>query len=123
MQLTKLGKRKKDQLNLIVDVDYGEDDALAAGIFFDKWDDSEPAKIITVKIDGVAPYEPGAFYKRELPCVLKIFEATKEPIECIIVDSYVWLGPEKPGMGYKLFEALNYKIPVIGVAKKHFHES
>ena len=113
-------------MKLIIDVNYGADEALAAGIIFNNWNDAEPSCVITAVITKIEPYEPGMFYKRELPCVQKILNLVSEinpPINLkyIIVDGYVWLGINKPGMGYKLYELLKEQIPIIGVAKKHFY--
>ena len=45
----------------------------------------------------------------------------KDRVETIIVDGYVWLGPEnRPGLGAHLYEALGKQVPVIGVAKSMF---
>jgi len=43
-------------------------------------------------------------------------------ISTIIVDSYVFLDDQnKLGLGGYLYQELNNKIPIIGVAKKSFH--
>jgi deoxyinosine 3'endonuclease (endonuclease V) len=39
-------------------------------------------------------------------------------LTALVVDGYVWLGPEQAGMGHHLFEAT--RVPVIGVAKNAF---
>lgn len=103
-----------------LDVDYRGDDAQVAAIVFEKWasDTVTESKVLTVK--NVHPYVPGEFYKRELPCLLAVLAELKSPIDLIVVDSYVWLAKDKPGMGHHLYEALDKKIPVIGVAKTHF---
>ena len=63
------------------------------------------------------PTEPGHFYRRELPHLLRVLAGVQEPLEAIIVDGYVWLGADKPGLGAHLYEALCRAVPVIGVAK------
>ncbi|GGM85727.1 endonuclease V [Dactylosporangium sucinum] len=69
-------------------------------------------------LDEVAPYEPGAFYKRELPALRAVLEGTA-PLELIVVDGYVDLDPDgRPGLGAHVHDALG--IPVIGVAKTAF---
>jgi deoxyribonuclease V len=68
----------------------------------------------------VAPYEPGAFYKRELPCILALLERLKAQPDIIIVDGYADLGVEHPGLGRHLFDALGGRVSVIGVAKTAF---
>ncbi|HTJ32378.1 MAG TPA: endonuclease V [Dactylosporangium sp.] len=70
-------------------------------------------------LDEVAPYEPGSFYKRELPAIRAVLAATA-PVELLIVDGYVDLDPGgRPGLGAHVHEALG--LPVIGVAKTSFH--
>ncbi|WP_299948707.1 hypothetical protein [uncultured Microbulbifer sp.] len=44
--------------------------------------------------------------------------------DIIVIDGYVVLGQElKPGLGMRLYEALDKKIPIIGVAKTAFKDS
>lgn len=107
------------------DVDYKDEEKKAqiAGIILQKSTDETPLKAYTLQIEAVAPYEPGAFYKRELPCILQLLNQMTEPIDLIIVDSYVWLEGSKKGLGAYLFEALAEGIPVIGVAKSKFRNA
>ncbi len=53
-----------------VDVDYRDLGAVAACVCFEHWDDSRPVLESAIEIHGVEPYEPGRFYRRELPCIL-----------------------------------------------------
>src|SRR4051794_29500186 len=70
-------------------------------------------------LDEVAPYEPGSFYKRELPAIRAVL-AGVAPVSLLIVDGYVDLDPQgRPGLGAHVHAALG--IPVIGVAKTSFH--
>lgn len=107
---------------LAVDVHYKTDYAKAVSVEFEKWDAEQPHKINAITITEVKEYVPGAFFKRELPCVLEVLKcSSKEGLECIVIDGYVILNDEgKLGMGGHLFEKLEGKIPVIGVAKKSF---
>ena len=104
-----------------VDVHYKTDYAKAVAVLF-KADDLTPQQVITERIDEVAAYIPGQFYKRELPCLLKVIEKLDpELIEIIIVDGHVYTDNQKQfGLGGKLWEALKEKTPVIGVAKTPF---
>jgi deoxyribonuclease V len=107
-----------------VDVNYKEDKALVAGILFKDWEDCEPTSQLTVQIDQIAEYEPGQFYKRELPCILALFEQLESLPEYIVIDGYVYLGEErKAGLGKYLYDALEGKIAVIGVAKTRFKDT
>jgi deoxyribonuclease V len=67
-------------------------------------------------------YEPGAFYKRELPLLLSIISDLDKPIEVIVIDGYVWLDANGlPGLGGHLFASLERRIPVVGIAKTRYH--
>ena len=101
------------------DVDYDGDRGHGACVGFSRWSDSEPTMTHTKVFDGIAPYEAGAFYKREMPCIVGLIEAIDRKISCIVVDSYVMLG-EKKGLGMHLYEHYGSRIPVIGVAKTAF---
>lgn len=107
---------------LAIDIQYSENSALAAGVLFEKWDDPHSARDVIKEINEVAPYVPGEFYKRELPCIKSLLQEISEEITYIVVDGYVYLGEEKkPGLGMYLYESLNREVPVIGVAKNFFH--
>lgn len=107
---------------LAMDVDYREDgSAAAAGLLFETWTAERGARLVTRRIGAVAPYRPGHFFERELPCLLALLDELAAPPDTIVVDGYVWLGPERrPGLGAHLHAALRAGIPVIGVAKTRF---
>ncbi len=109
---------------LAFDTYYFEDKAKTICLAFNKWTDSDPIKIYEEIITGVAKYEPGSFYKRELPCILSLLEKISlDKIDLIIVDSYVILDDKgKLGLGGHLFNELNNQIPIIGVAKSGYKE-
>lgn len=71
-----------------------------------------------VVIEAVAPYESGALFKRELPCIEAAL-ALAPPLALLIVDGYATLDPNGlPGLGAHAAAAFN--LPVIGVAKTRF---
>jgi deoxyribonuclease V len=105
-----------------LDVDYRETGAVAACVLARDWVDPTPEREIVERIEHVEPYVPGQFFKRELPCLLAVLKASP-PVDVIVVDGYVWLGADHPGLGAHLFEAFEEKIPVIGVAKTRFHSA
>ncbi|MDC8006030.1 endonuclease V [Aureisphaera galaxeae] len=110
---------------LAIDVYYREDGtAKTVGVLFN-WDDTEPLEIYEETFLQVAAYIPGQFYKRELPCILKLLDRVDlDSLEGILVDGHVFVdNDEKLGLGGHLWESLNKKIPVIGVAKKSFHNT
>ncbi len=105
-----------------LDAHYEGDAALAAAILFDGWSASASQLEKVVRIDGVAAYESGNFYKRELPCLLTVLQAVPA-VSTIVIDGYVWLDDGKPGLGAHLYEALGQRIPVVGVAKTGYKGS
>src|SRR6478752_8657468 len=96
---------------LIVDVDYwDEGGAYVCGVIIPHWGSNECAVVGKV-IDQVADYEPGAFYKRELPCIMALLEDVTVPLTHIMVDGYVTLGSElAPGLGHHLYQAINRAV-------------
>ena len=106
---------------LAIDVHYRQSTALAAGVLFEHWSDSEPNQEYTCEIQNVAPYASGNFYKRELPCILALLNKHNLLVDCIVIDGYVYLGDEsQPGLGKYLFDALGGLVTVVGVAKSPF---
>lgn len=104
-----------------LDVCYRGASALAACVLFEEWTSDASQAEFQELIEKVQPYEPGSLYLRELPCLLKVLSHLKVRIEAVIIDGYVWLGPENiPGLGARLYEALDRKTAVIGVAKSPF---
>ncbi len=106
-----------------LDVDYRDDHAAVACLLFEHWTDETESQQLIKRIDEVAPYISGEFYKRELPCLLAVLEPIQDSLQCIVIDGYVYLSDTRKGLGRYLFEALGEKIPVIGVAKTRFHEA
>ena len=106
------------------DTFYGEGYAKTAVVGIEKWDSSEPDFELSDTIQEVNEYESGAFYKRELPCLLSIIDKLP-PInpdkDILVIDGYVVLSDDKKlGLGGYLFNELKDKTPVIGVAKNNF---
>ncbi len=72
----------------------------------------------TVFTEHVAPYQPGEFYRRELP-PLRAILADAGHLDLLIIDGYVTLDPDgRPGLG--AYAHAEFGIPVIGVAKTSF---
>lgn len=72
----------------------------------------------TVLVQSVAPYEPGAFYRRELPCLRAVLDGVSG-MELLVIDGYVDLDPDgRPGLGAHAHA--EFGVPVIGVAKTAF---
>lgn len=106
---------------VITDVDYLEPGARAAAIVAAAWTAPSSVEERVVRIDAVAEYRPGAFFERELPCLLAVLGAVAATFRCILIDGFVELDAEgTAGLGAHLFEALHRAVPVIGVAKTPF---
>jgi deoxyribonuclease V len=96
---------------------------VAAGLWFADWPDSASMVERVLPVERVEPYQPGQFFRRELPCLLAVL-ATGPTAEVIVVDGYVWLEDEShPGLGAHLHRALDQKAAVIGVAKTSYRGS
>jgi len=100
-----------------VDVDYRDTAAVAAGLWFRGWDAATAESQEVVSFAKAAEYEPGQFYRRELPCLLGVLKR-HPPADVVIVDGYVWLGNGVPGLGAHLHAAIGGVV--VGVAKTRF---
>lgn len=109
---------------LAIDVYYRKNEARVVGVFFNLID-KEPNEVEIVNVKDVTEYIPGEFYKRELPCLIKLIEKIDlSNIEAIIIDGHIYVDNyETFGLGGKLYEYLNKKFPIIGVAKNSFHSN
>jgi deoxyribonuclease V len=103
-----------------LDVAYENTSACAAGIIFREWADATPLHEKVISVQKVQPYQPGQFFRRELPCLLATLQALP-PVEVVVVDGYVWLGGgSQPGLGGYLYQSLGGTVVVVGVAKTKF---
>lgn len=105
-----------------LDVDYQGDEASVAAVVFQDWQDGAAAFEKVIRVGDVKPYQPGEFFRRELPCLLAVLEGIPD-LHLVIIDGYVWLDEGRPGLGAHLHEALQHRLPVIGVAKTSYKGS
>ncbi len=108
---------------LAVDVYYERNRAKVVAVQFENWTASSPEQVSSLFLDDdVAKYEPGAFYKRELPCILALLKTIDlSEVATIIVDGHVYLDNERNvGLGGRLYQALDATTAVVGVAKAAF---
>jgi len=104
-----------------VDVDYKGAGARAACVLTESWEAESPTSTYVSDIKTVKPYEPGNFYRRELPCIVSVLQMLPLLPEIVVVDGYVWLSSvDRPGLGARLYEALGRGTPVVGIAKTAF---
>lgn len=104
------------------DTYYYDDFAKTICIAFKNWDSENEEAIYSENTAITSEYESGAFYKRELPCILSLLKKIDlKESDIIIVDGYVTLNNDgKIGLGGYLYNALDNKIPVVGIAKNGF---
>lgn len=112
-----------------VDVGYVDElgPAIAACVVIVDWADVSSEEERVEIIGRVQPYVPGEFFRRELPCLLKVLRGVEHTLHAIVVDGYVWLddggAAPVPGIGAHLHEALDRRVPVIGVAKSPYKDA
>ncbi|MGR8941706.1 MAG: endonuclease V [Gammaproteobacteria bacterium] len=106
-----------------IDVDYSGTGARAACVLIESWEAESPTSTYVQDIEAVEPYEPGSFYRRELPCILSVLRMLPSLPQTVVVDGYVWLSSgERPGLGARLYEALGRNTAVVGIAKSAFQD-
>ncbi|HEY9824849.1 MAG TPA: endonuclease V [Stenomitos sp.] len=106
---------------LAIDVHYTDDQGFVSAVSFNNWSDKEPSGKYYAVLNNIVDYEPGQFYKRELPCILKLLDESSLNPEIIVIDGYVTLNDQgTPGLGEHLYKAIEGKSQIIGVAKKSF---
>ncbi len=107
---------------VIVDVDYRPTIAVAVAIVADTWNAPAPIEMRVAHIADVKPYRPGAFFERELPCILQVLSLVQSEIRAIVIDGYVDLDEHgRPGLGAHLHSHFQNTKVVVGVAKTAFH--
>jgi deoxyribonuclease V len=107
-----------------IDVQYDAHCGYAACVTFTDWGASALERAYTHQQHDVLDYQPGEFWKRELPCILGVLSAVAPVPTTIVIDGYVWLdGNGRPGLGAHLFDALGGQLSVVGVAKTAFRGS
>jgi deoxyribonuclease V len=104
----------------ILDAAYSKTSSVAACVTAAGWEASRPLHEIAFQAGEPAAYEPGQFYKRELPLLLGVLAKLPRTPDIIVIDGYVWLGDGRPGLGARLYEALEESCAVVGVAKTAF---
>lgn len=101
-----------------MDVQYGDDQAIVAVLVWRggvEWSH-------TLRLPAAAPYEPGQFYRRELPCLMAGIGCVPERFQpdLYLIDGFVETAPGVAGLGMHLYRSLPQPVPVIGVGKTKF---
>ncbi|MEZ6030706.1 MAG: endonuclease V [Hyphomonadaceae bacterium] len=108
----------------IVDAAYGEDASAAACVTAANWEAAKTIDEITIRSGPPASYEPGQFFRRELPLLLAVLDRLPRRPDIILIDGYVWLDMDgRKGLGAHLYEALDEACAVVGVAKTKFADA
>lgn len=76
-----------------LDVQYSDENstARAAILLAELWTDGAARWMNVVDVSEVAPYQPGEFFRRELPCLQKALASAPEKPSAIVINGYVWL--------------------------------
>jgi deoxyribonuclease V len=106
---------------LCLDAVYGPVQAVAAGAVIKGWDAKAAEQMFVGRFEARRRYQPGAFYKRELPLLLPLISNVDAPIGVIVIEGYV-LAQSRRAAGPRRasFRKLGFRIPVIGVAKTQY---
>jgi len=108
---------------ICVDADYRSREIVAAAAGIQYWDDAAPCMECVAHLrQRPAPYIAGQLYLREMPAI-GVLLAKIANFRLIVVDGYVWLGKDRRGFGAHLYEHLDGRYPVIGVAKRPFRDN
>jgi deoxyribonuclease V len=105
-----------------VDVHYEDHAVRAAGVGFEVWEAAAAVlELVVRRQEAPAPYEPGRFYRRELPHLMAIVDEARKrgTVDVVIVDGHVWLEEGMPGLGAHLAQAMGGGV-VVGVAKTSY---
>lgn len=107
-----------------LDVDYRTTASAAAALAFHHWTDAVAA-IERTHLHPAPPaaYEPGQFFLRELPHLLRILALLPAEPSLLLVDGFVFLEGEAPGLGAHLHRALGERVPVVGIAKRPYRKA
>ena len=112
---------------LILDLHYEDACTFVGWVKADTFKSHAPSACGRAKVMGTpAPYVAGEFWVREVPPIMSFLQDRPDilcDVTCIIVDCLCHLPTGKPSMGEKLYEALDRKYRVIGVAKTNFNDS
>lgn len=107
---------------LAFDTYYAEDFAKTVAVQFEEWTSETTTHVYEEIITDIEDYVSGQFYKRELPCILSLLKQIDlSTCEAIVIDGFVVLDDQgAKGLGAYLHEALDSKLPIIGVAKNNY---
>lgn len=118
---------------LLIDVHYDElnNSAHIAGILAEDWVSDKIISTYEIDKDGIdCTYIPGQFYRREMPCIIELWNNLpndiKTNIDTIIVDGFYDIWDGSKGLGHHVRDWLyehGYIKEVVGIAKNPCRET
>jgi deoxyribonuclease V len=69
-----------------VDVHYVAGSGCAGCVTFADWADSKPQREYVTQRRDVHEYQPGEFWKRELPCLLAALDTVDVTLQTVVID-------------------------------------
>lgn len=107
---------------LAFDTWYFDNKARTVCIVFECWTAPVLSSYYAEVQEHIEAYIPGAFYRRELPCILSLLQKVEvKEVEAIVIDGFVYLDDKgRYGLGGHLYQKIGGRVPVIGVAKNDF---
>jgi deoxyribonuclease V len=103
-----------------LDAHYTATRAVAACVIAEAWHSQTPVHSATEQQPLTSEYVAGEFYLRELPVLLSVLRHVSQPIGIVVVDGYVELDGNRPGLGRHLARELRRPMTVVGVAKSEY---
>lgn len=116
------GRKQTPTLVGVVDVHYRPDESASTAlcVYSDATCTNVVQDVRTFR-SHVAPYVPGEFFRRELPCVEDAVLASP-PLSLLIIDGYATLDAAgRSGLGVHLHQRLG--LPIIGIAKTRYQSA
>ena len=94
-----------------------ESDVLYAGIIVFTFPDLEPVEVSLIKGEAEFPYVPGLLSFREIPHLVRAWEALTHPPDLLVMDGHGIAHPRRFGVASHFGVLMD--VPTIGCAKKH----
>ena len=103
----------------VLDAAYSASASASACVTAADWASGDVLERAVFRAGAPAAYEPGQFWKRELPLLVTVLGKLQAKPDVVVIDGYVWLdGAGRRGLGAHLFEVAG--LPVVGIAKTAF---
>lgn len=94
-------------------------DVLYAGIIVFTFPDFQPVEVSLIKGEATFPYTPGLLSFREIPHLVRAWQALTTPPDLLVMDGHGIAHPRKFGVASHFGVLMD--VPTIGCAKKHLN--